>query len=193
MVVCELNVVSDLSTHLQGVTSLPMETSDTADTHADEGMPDDFAVYHRHDLRKKYLESYWYDRDHSAANRSGAVRHSIQKIKCSPRILKYRSVEALIQQFEAEGNLRQVALTLNELDQYLAHYPGSMGKPEFMKCNNGFADNDVDVEFVEVNITGAEVVEVETYVLQCMIVKVVKQEPTCTIAFGASVKQEADL
>lgn len=134
----------------------------------------DLAVYHRHDLCKKYLESYWYDKDNSAANRSGEVRHSIQKKKCRPRICMYPRVQEQIQQLKAEGNLRQVAVLLTELDAYLAAYPGSIQKPHFMQCNIESDDEDA-IQFVD--MPAAEIMDVENYVLQCMIVKVVKAEP----------------
>ncbi len=120
-------------------------------------------LFHRHDLRKKYLESYWFDREVSGANRSGQVRHSIQKVKCSPRVAKYQTVETLIHELELQGNLAGVAMVLQELDHYLCAMPGSMKRPAFM-CNA--ADNDVDsgVEHVEVDRTPAEILDVENYV-----------------------------
>lgn len=135
----------------------------------------------RHDLRKKYLESYWFDREVSAATRSGEVRHSIQKVKCNPRIARYKKVETLIHELELLGNLAGVAMVLQELDHYLCAMPGSMNRPEFM-CDA----TDADVEHLEVDRTPAEVLDVEKYVEAVMqhrgflITGSLKVEPSLT-------------
>ena len=125
----------------------------------DEMSSEHLKLFHRHDLRKRYLESYWFDREVSGANWSGQVRHSIQKVKCSPHIAKYQKVETLIHELELQGDLAGVAMVLQELDHYLCAMPGSMTRPAFM-CNAP----DGDVEHVEVDRTPAEILDVENYV-----------------------------
>lgn len=112
-----------------------------------------------------------------------------QRKRCLPLINKYPRVQNQIQQLEAEGDARQVAVLLTELDAYLAAYPGSMPQPEFM-CGSG---DDSDFQFIQVMAAAnetrpIEITSVEDYVLQCMIVRVVKAEPE--MSAHAAVKPE---
>lgn len=147
---------------------------DTASTPEPTQMSEqNLAVFHRHDLRTKYLEPYRTYRPYSTATRNGTVRHSADvPIDCKPRICQHTGLHARLQELEQKGNLRQVALMLSELDVYLAAYPGSMQRPDFL-CTE---DDIGEVVFVEVDRTPAEIIDIEKYVVECMVIKVVKTE-----------------
>ena len=132
-------------------------------------------IFHRHDLRKKYLEGYIIERDYSTATRAGTVRESTKRIGCLPRISHYPRLQAQVQQLEQNQDFGQVAILLTELDLYLSSFPGTVEMPEYVR-SNGEAGTDDEVDFIEVNRTPHTVVDIEQYVLQCILVKVVKSE-----------------
>lgn len=138
------------------------------------------------DLRAKYLETYWIDREVSSANRSGTVRHSIKRIKCPPRISHYPKLQGLVHGFEKRGDKRGLACILHEVDKYVTAMPGTATRPEFMR----HGDSSGDIIWVRHDEKQPEeTLDVEHHVLQCLLVKVIKCE---SAASAGAVKVEAD-
>ena len=96
-----------------------------------------------------------------------------------------------MQQLEQKQDFRQIAVLLSELDLYLMSFPGRVGVPKYVQNSrdDDDSDDDTDLTFIEASRTPDEVVDIEQYVLQCMILKVVKLEPV-TPAWPRPIKSE---
>jgi hypothetical protein len=123
------------------------------------------------DLYEHYCERYQASKEAEWASRSGQSRIGERTIDCSPRIeLEPPHVQELLQTHLANGDDEQALRIMRSL-RYFEQFPYEQETPRpWDACMDGLQASDV------VDLT-ADIVDVENFICDVLIDKVVKAEP----------------